>query len=186
MAHITGNGSPRGNHAVPKDPVGLGPGERGAQAIRAVAGLAGVAIPDEVLMPAVPKVGVIDIVQAVRAIERPGQSGAVAGGALGDFAGMALNLGGRDIIIGPEARRPFGVSAAVAGLAGHPAMAQAELIQGGVAFCEPLVDGDKGRRGRVGGHIGQAQDHVGAQVVQGITRVAGLTLGQVNPSLISS
>ena len=149
--------------------------------IRAVTSLARVAIlPQEDAVLGHPA-RVIDVVEAVR----PAQTGAellkMAGAALGDLPGVALDLGGGDIVVGVDLSRPFRMGAAVAGCTGYAAVGIAETVDLAGIFGEPLIGGDEGSGRRIGGIIGLGADEAGSQVIKGVPGVAGLALGQVHP-----
>ena len=71
--------------------------------------------------------------------------------------------------------------AAMAGLTCHAVMPHAVPIKSVVLLCKDLVGGnDRGGRIRTVG-IGTAANDLGSQMIDSITRVTGLALGQVDP-----
>ena len=121
------------------------------------------------------------IVNAVRpAVSGQGQSASMASRAFRDFASVTLNRRSGQIVIGLLSR-PFGMRAAVAGFTCYAVMPDAVPIQCIVLLGETLVSGNnKGCRVRAVG-IGDATDDLGAQMIDCITRMAGLAHGQVGP-----
>ena len=69
----------------------------------------------------------------------------------------------------------------MAGLAGHAAVGHAEAVKLVGILGKPLVGGDEGGGRRIVGIIGLHADEVGAQVVEGVARMAGLALGHILP-----
>jgi len=148
----------------------------------------------QVLVPAAGEAGRAHRMQAVGTAQAIGQRTGMTCRALDDLAGVALQLNGRQVVVGDRVaafglHRPFGVGAAVAGLAEQTGMAFAEAIENpvavGIVFREPFVGRHDGCGiGRVVGAVGLQQsnavpglDHLGvrlAQVVHGVSRVAGL------------
>src|SRR3990172_3656606 len=78
----------------------------------------------------------------VRAVEAIRRSRLVAGAALADGAGVPLELGRGDIVV--RVARPYGVRAAVAGLAGEPAVALALAVELARLLGEALVRREDG------------------------------------------
>lgn len=119
----------------------------------------------------------VDIMHAMRSVQGQGQAG-VADSAVAEGTGMALKLGGRDIVIGLRVGiRPDRVGRAVAAFAGDAAVSQAVAVERGIVFGEPLVV----RGSRCGivdltipglGHAQRA-----TQVVGGVSGVAGFATG---------
>ena len=104
-------------------------GKDRALAVLAVTGAAIVAIGLGQALMAGDKSRIAHRMHAVRSAERNRQTaGRMAGGAFGDLAGMALNLGGREIVVGNISAafrqyRPLSMGAAMAGFTGNSGMA---------------------------------------------------------------
>lgn len=116
---------------------------------------------------------------AMRSVQCQGQTG-VADTAVADGAGVALKLGGCDIVIGLRVGiRPDRMWRAVAAFTSDAAMPQAVAVERGTVFGEPFVAGAS--RCRIVDlaipGLGHAQR--ATHVVCGISGVAGFATGFV-------
>ena len=167
--------------------------QRGSGQIGAVAGLAaGLVVLIKVFVTIIIPAGVGDVVQAVGAAGRPGQTaGRMAGFTCDDGSGESLELYGGQVVVGGRIGvGPDGVGAAMAAFTGDAAVAFAEAEKGVRVFGKALVGCQERRSGIVTGSVrlAQAERPVGVshqistlKIRDGITGVAGLAAGQVLP-----
>jgi len=127
-------------------------------------------------------VGIVDVMKAVRTVCGESRSIRMAGLALDDRAGVALELNGRNVVICVRvAYRPLGMGAPVAGFTRHPAVAKAVSIQGIIFFGKPLVRCHGGSGCRVGRVIGGGLPDGASEVTHRVSSMAGLALGFIQP-----
>jgi len=164
------------------DAVSGGAGKHGAFQVDAMAGAAGIGVSFvEILVFEVP-FPAIDVMHAMGAIERKRQAGVTAA-ALADSAGMALQLNGRDVVIGGrQCVRPDGMGGAVATFTGHTAVSEAVAVERIGIFSEALVISQAGCSGIDIIRPGLRQADA-SRVAQSITGMTGLAAGLINPRL---
>lgn len=123
------------------DAVSGGAGKHRAFQVHAMAGAAVIGISFvEILVFEVPRPAV-DVMHAMGAIKRKRQAGVTAA-ALGDSTGMALQLHGRQVVIGGWQRiRPDRMGGAMAAFAGDTAVTEAVAVERIVVFSKALVTG---------------------------------------------
>ena len=162
------------------DAVSGGAGKHRAFQVHAMAGAAVIGICCvEILVFEVPRLAV-DVMHAMGATERKRQAGVTAA-ALGDSAGMALQLHGRQVVIGRRQRiRPDRVGGAMATCAGHTAVSEAVAVERTDVFSEALVAG-QARCGDIDIISPGLRQADASQVADSIAGMTGLAAGLINP-----
>lgn len=159
-----------------------GAGKHRAFQVLAMAGAAGIGIRFvEILVLEVPRPAV-DVMHAVGAVEGKWQAG-MTDAALGDGARMALQLVGRDVVIGSgHGIRPDGVGRAVTAFAGDTAVTETVAIERIGVFSEALVTG-QARCGDIDMITPGLIQTDGTVILDSISRMTGLASRLVQPGL---